>query len=119
MQLIHEQDHIRIRFHFCDQPLHPLFKFPAVFGACDQPCQIQCINAFAPHAFRNRSDRNTLCESLQNSCLSDSRFADKTWIVLRPAAQNLHQTEDLFFSPDDRIQLSVLGSRRQIMAELL
>ena len=119
MDLIQEQDNVPVRLNLGDQALHPLLELAAVFRSRDKPREIQRIDLLILHLLRDHTGRQPLGQAFHYSRFAHSRLADQTGIVLRPAAQHLHEPVHFLLTSDDRIQFSFRRPPGHICTELI
>ena len=98
--------------------LQTFLELPAIFRARDDQREIKRQDAFV---FQKRWDfaaHDSLRETFDDSCLADAGFADQHRIILRAAAENLHDALDFGFTPDEWIELISRRIIRQVARKL-
>ena len=103
MQFINKQQHVPSRFHFIYHFFNTVFKFPAVFGFCNESGHVQRYQTFICHNIRYVSVYQTLCNSFNDRCLTDTRLSDQTRIIFASAAQNLDHPFGFLFPANYRV----------------
>src|SRR5262249_10642677 len=99
--------------------LQALLELAAVLRPCDQRADVERPHALALQPFGNVARDDALREPFGDRRLADARISDQDGVVLRSARQHLDDAADLLVAADDRVELAVLGRRREVAAELL
>ena len=118
VELVDEQDHVRIRRYFVDYVLESLLEISAIFGTCDDGAEIQ---RYEPFAFKHRRDVSVDDldgDSFHDGGFADSGITDEHRIVLPSASENLDDALYLVLSSHERIQPSFTGGLCYVVAEL-
>ena len=106
MKLIDKQNDLPFALlHFLKYCFQTFLKLATILGTCNQRTHIQGKNLLILKAFRYISCHNTLCQSLNGSCLTDTRLTDQNRIVLGLTGKNTDHIPDLTVTSNDRIQL--------------
>ena len=120
VQLVDEEDDLALGvFDVLEDGLQPLLELAAVLRAGEERADVERPDALALQALGDVARDDALREPLDDRRLADSRVADQHRVVLRPARKHLDDAADLLVAADDRVELAVLGERRQVAAELL
>ena len=119
MELVDEQDHIRILRHLVDDGFQPLLEISSILRSCHDRTHVQRDESLVgKHRWdisRNYLDGN----AFHYGGFADSRVADQHRIVLSAASQNLDHALDFCFSSNERIELSFACSLGYVVSELL
>jgi len=75
-----------------------------VFCASDDQGKVQGEDALVGEERWNVAIRDALREPFDDGCLAYARLTDKNGIVLGAAAENLDDSLDFPFAPDERVQ---------------
>ena len=118
VELVDEQDHVRIRRYFVDYVLESLLEISAIFGTCDYGAEIQRYESFAFQHRRDVSVDDLDGDSFHDGGFADSGITDEHRIVLPSASENLDDTLYLVLSSHERIQSSFTCSLCYVVAEL-
>ena len=120
MKLVDEQDHLAVgAFDLLEHCLEPVLKLAAELRACDEGSQIERDDPLTLEALGHVPFCNSLRETFGDSGLADAGFADKDWIVLGPAREDLNHAPDFLIPADDGIELALSGELGQVAAILL
>ena len=90
-------------FDFPHDRLQPFLEITAIAGPGKKSTHIERENR---RLFQNRGDfpmNNFARQSFGDCGFSDTRFADKEWVVLLPAAQNLDRSHNFVVPADQRV----------------
>src|SRR5262249_43816862 len=117
MQLVDEDDVLRIVGQFAHDRLHALLKLPAIFRPGDDQTQVEPQNPLVGEEGRHVAVDDPLRQPLDDGGLADARLAYQHRVVLRPAAEDLNDAVDLSFAPDQRVELAFEGGFGQVAAE--
>ena len=117
MDLVDEENRLRI----CDQDLHhgleTLFEVATVARACEHGSHVERVHLALEHRVRHQLVVDAQREALRECGLANSRLTDEKWVVLATAREHLDHALELVDATDQRIDLAVLGSLREIDAE--
>ena len=119
VNLIDKEQYVSGLHHFLQDLFDSLFELAAVLRSRNHPREIQGHKAFVRQGFRHFTAYNQLGKSLDNRCLADARLSDQAGVVLRSAAQNLHDTLHLNASSDHRIQFALARKFREVARILI
>ena len=117
MKLIDEQNNLSFALlHLFQYRFQTFLKLTTILGTGNQCTHIQCKNFLILKAFRYVPCHNTLCQSLNGCCLTDTRLTDENRVVLGFTGKDTDDVSDLHITSDHRIQLLVLRLLYQILA---
>src|SRR6185437_5530577 len=103
VQFVNKENDLALRvFDFLEHCFQAIFKFTAILRACQHGSEVERYDAFVLQDFRNVAGNNALGQTFHDGSLSDTGLADKNRIVFRATRKNLHDTANLFVSPNDR-----------------
>ena len=120
MEFVDKENHRIIdALEFHNQALHAFFELAAVLGARHHGSHVERHHALVHQEFRNLLLDNLLCKAFDNRRLAHARFTDKRRVVLFAAAKNLDQAFNFATTPDNRVELALLGKRRQVATEVI
>ena len=105
--------------HFLNHILDTFLKFTSVLASRNHTGKIQNHKTFIFHCIRNHSHDNTLSKPFNDSCFTNPRLTNQTWIVLSSSAQNLDKSGNLFITSYYWVKLSFCGKLCQIAAVLI
>ena len=116
VQLIDEHNNLSGTVaHSLQHLFQTLLKFTTEFGTGNQRCQIQSIKSFVLQAFGHIASHNTAGKALGDSGFTNARFANKHRVILFTAAQDFDNATNFLVTPDNRVQLALLGLSSQIL----
>ena len=118
MQLVDEDDGILVLHQLLHDGLQALFELAAIFRAGDDQRKIESQNALVGQERRHFAVGDALRQAFDDGRLANAGLADQHRIVLGAAAENLHDALDFAFTADQRIELAVHGSLRQVARKL-
>src|SRR5689334_8629471 len=113
MDFVDKQNALR-SLNFVDDALEPLFKLAAIDGAGNQRANIQHQNALVQKIFRNIAADDALGQTFDDSRLANARLANQRGVILATARQYLDNALDFVLAPNDGVQLTFGGLRRDI-----
>ena len=120
MQLVDEQDDLAFLLReVIEDALQAFLEFAAELGAGDQRAHVEREDALVLESLRHLAVHDALGEALDDRGLADARLADQHGIVLGAALQHLDRAADLVVAADHRVELVLLGARRQVNREFL
>ena len=99
--------------------LQSLFELTAILRAREHRRKIERDQALTLQSLGDVAVVDASCESFDNGRFAHSRFADENGIVLRATRQHLDHAANLLVATDDRVDLAVACTRRQVHAVLL
>ena len=106
MDLVDEEDRIRVVDQLLQHRLQPLLEIAAVLGSREQRAHVEHVYLAARQNLRNLALDDTAREPFGDGCLAHARLAHKEGIVLAPPAQRLDDAFDLALAADQRIDLA-------------
>ena len=107
MDLVDEQDRIRMRFEFLEHLLQALLEIAAIARAGEQRAHVEREHGRGRQHLRHFAVDDALGQPFRDRGLADAGLADEQRIVLLPAAQHLDGAVDLGVAADHRIDLAV------------
>ncbi|MMZ58759.1 hypothetical protein D1872_207500 [compost metagenome] len=119
VQLVDEQDNVACLADFIHNFFQAVFKFTAIFGACDNRAHIKRHYSLVAKSFRNLIINNFLCQTFSNCRFTNPRFTNQHRIVLRTAAKYLNHTLNFFAASNNRVQVAFLRTDRQITSQAI
>ena len=115
VQLVDEEDDLAFLLREVVQhALQALLELAAELRAGDQRAHVEREDALVLEALRHLAVHDALREPLDDRGLADARLADQHGIVLGAPLQHLDRAADLVVAADHRIELALLGARRQV-----
>ena len=119
MELVNEQDYIRILRHLVDDGFQPLLEISSILRSCHDRTHVQRNESLV-----GKHRRDVSCNYLDSNAFhyggfADSRVADQHRVVLSAASQNLDHALNFGFSSNERIELPFACSLGYVVAELL
>ncbi len=118
VQLVDEDDHVRVVDELLHDRLQALFELPAIFRARDDQRDVEREETLVGKEMRNIAVDNLLSEPLDDGGLADPRFANQHGVVLGPPAEHLLDALELVVSTDQRVELVLHRRFGQVAAEL-
>ena len=108
MKFIDKQDDLSIGiFDIIENRFQTFLKLTTIFCTCDKCTHIQCKQFLIFQSFRDISTDDPLCESFDNSRLTDTRLTDQNRVVLCLSGKDADYITDLCVTSDHRIKLLV------------
>ena len=95
------------------------FRRSPVLGARHQRAHVQRHDPPSGERARNVTVDDALRQLLDDGRLADARLADEHGVVLRAAAEDLHDPVDFQIASHHRVQLVLAGQRGQVGAQLV
>ena len=117
MKLVNEDYVMRVLNQLAHNLLQALFKLPAIFRARDYQAEVERENPLILQKRWDITAHDSLRETFDDGGLADAGFANQHWIIFRAAAENLNDTLDFAFAPDQRIKLVRCCVVRQVARE--
>ncbi len=115
VQLVDKQDDLAFLLgEVVEHGLQALFEFATKLRARYQCAHVQGKDSLAPQPLRHLVVDDALRESLDDRGLADAGLADQHGIVLGAALQDLDRAPDLLVAADDRVELALFGTLRQV-----
>src|SRR3954471_18960439 len=118
VQLVDEDDDVRVVGQFLHDRLEALFELAAVFGAGDDQRDVEGEDPLVGQKVRHVAVDDLLRQPLDNRGLADAGLADQHGVVLGAAAEDLLHAFELVLAPDQRIELVLHRRLGQVAAEL-
>ncbi len=109
VNLINEENRTGHLFNFVDHHLQAFFEITAIAGAREQSAHIEGKDRGIGQDLGNLTFNDTLGETLCDGGFADTRVAHIKRVVLGAAGQNLDRPLDFVLTPDQRIDIAVLG----------
>ncbi len=120
VQLVDEEDDLALgRLDLLEHGLEPLLELAAVLGAGEQRADVERPDPLALEPLGHVSGDDPLGKALDDRGLADAGLADQHRVVLRTPREHLDDPAHLLVAADDRVELALLGERREVAAELL
>ncbi len=115
VQLVDEQDDVALLLgELVEDRLEPLLELTPKLRPSNEGTHVQGQDALVLQPFGHLTIENPLRKTLDDGRLSHPRLADEHRIVLGSSLQHLHRAADLVVASDHRVQLSLLGARREV-----
>ena len=119
VDLVDKEDDVATLVNFLKDLLQALLEVTAVPRTSNKRAHIQGIQLLVLQDLRDLAIDNVQSKPLDDGGFTDARLADEDRVVLGPAAEDLHNALDLFFTADDRVELAVFRSLGEVPAELV
>ena len=119
MQLVDEQDDVAPRADLLQHLLEALLEVAAVAGARNQRAEVEGVELLHVQRLGHVAVHDVLRQAFDDCGLSDTGLTDEHRVVLRAAAEHLHDALDLTLAPDDRVELLLASELREVAAELV
>ena len=119
VDLIDEENGVRLVFQSLEHALEALLKVATVLGTCQQSAHVQRIHHRLGQNFRHIVLGDAPCQALGNRGFAHASLTHQQRVVLAATAQDLDRALDLVVAPDQRVDLAVLGSLVQVLGVLL
>ena len=108
VKLIDEEYNLAFTFlHFFEDCFETFLKFTTILGSCNQCSHIQRKNLLILKAFRNIAGNDSLCQSFDGCCLTNTRLSDQHRVILGLTRKDTDDITDFCITSDDRIQFLV------------
>src|SRR5207237_385032 len=104
MQLIDEDNVLRIVDQFAHDLCHALFELTTIFRAGNDQANVERKNSFVFEERRNFAAHDALGQTFDDGSLTDAWFADEDRIVLSAATKDLNHALDFIVSSNQRIE---------------
>ena len=114
MDLVDEQDGVRLLLQTIEHLFHALLEVAAIAGAGDQRSEIEGKDLRVAKHVRHLTLLDAQREPFRERRLSDARFTDQQRVVLPAAAQDLDHALKFELATNQRIDLPLGGARDQI-----
>ena len=119
VDLVDEQDGVRLVLQLLEHALQALLEIAAVLGAGQQRAHVQRIDGGRGQHLGHVVLRDAPGQAFGDGGLADTGLAHQQRVVLAPAAQHLDDTLDLVLAADQRVDLAVAGQLVQVLRELV
>ena len=120
VELIDEGDDLSIGvFDLLEDGLQPLLKFAAILRASNHRRQVERHDRLILERLGDITFDDPIRESLDDGGLTNARFADQNWVVLRSTAEHLDHAADLVITADYGIELLCSGRCGEVTGVLL
>ena len=119
VDLVDEQDAVRIVLQLLQHRLQALLEVAAIFGAGQQGAHVERINHRILQNFRHFALRHAPCQALGNRGLAHACLAHQQRVVLAATAQSLDHAIDFGFPSDQRVDLAFGSELVQVLRELI
>ena len=120
MKLINKKDNVSLALlDFVYYSLKTLLELAAELRASNKRAQIKRKKPFVFKAFRHITGNNSPRKPLNNRRLTNARLTNQNRVVFRTSRKNLHNTTNLFITPDNRVYLLLPGKSRKVAAILV
>ena len=119
VELVDEQDQVRIRLGFLDDGLEAFLEVATVFGAGHHRSDVQREDAFLREGGGDVPGGDPQGNALDDGGFAHAGLADEHRVVLLAPPQDLDHAGDLHVTPHDRVQFPFAGRLRQVIAEFL
>ena len=91
---------------------------PRYFAPASMAREVEAVEGLVAQALGHVALDDALGEPLDDGRLADAGLADEHGVVLRAAAQHLHDAADLGVAADDGVELALAGAGREVGAVL-
>ena len=118
VQLVDEDDDVRVVGQLLHDRLEALFELAAVLGAGDDEGDVERQQALVGEEVRHVAADDLLGQALDDGGLADARLADQHGVVLGAAAQHLLHPLELVVAADQRVELVLHRHVGEVAAEL-
>ncbi len=120
VQLVDEQDDVAAAVDLLEDLLQPFLEVTAVAGTGDQRTEVERVELLVLQRLGgDLAVDDGLRETLDDGGLADTGLTDEHRIVLGAAGQHLHDPLDFLRAADDRIELALERSLREVASELV
>ena len=119
VELVNEQDQVRVLRGFFDDGLEAFFKIAPVFGTGHYGGDIQGKDAFFCQRGGDVAGGDALGDTLHNGAFSHAGLADEHGVVLFAPAQNLDDAGNFRVAAYHRVQLALAGCPGEVIGKLL
>ena len=119
MNLVYEQDYVRILLQLIDNGANALFKLSAVFGSGYNRGHIEHYHPLVKQDTGYFLLNDTQCQPLYNSRLADTRLTNQHRIVFLTTTQYLRQAFYLTLTPYNRIELAFFCRTGHVRTEVI
>ena len=119
MELVYEQDNVRVLAGLLNNGFEALLKISAVLGARHHGGNVQRKDALFGQSGRYIPMGNLLGYTLYNGRFPHTGLSDEHGVVLFASAQNLYDAGNLVVPAHHRVQLALAGSSGKVIGKLL
>ena len=115
VDFIDEEDDVALFLgEFGQHGFQPFLELTPELRTRNERTHVKRENALVAQSFRNFTVDDPLGEAVDDRGLANSGLTNQHRIVLRPALQDLNRAPDLIVAADDRVELLLLCTLRQI-----
>ena len=118
MYLVDKEDYFRVALQLLQHRFHTFLELTAVGGTRHHRRHIEGDDTFARKSTRLVAN-DTQSESLYDSRLADTRFADEDRVVLLASGEDLHHTLYLHLAPNDGVEFARLRLFGKVVSVLV
>ena len=118
VQLVDEDDDVRVVGQLLHDRLEALFELTAVFRAGHDQRDVEREDPFVGEEVRHVAVDDLLRQPLDDRRLADARLADQHGVVLGAAAEHLLHALELVLAADERVELILHRRLGEVAAEL-
>jgi hypothetical protein len=118
VDLVDEDDQVRVLAELADDPLQPLLELAAVLRARDDQREVERENLLLRQEHRDGALDDPRREPLDDRRLADAGLAEEDRVVLGAAREDLDDPLDLLLAADQGVEGSRAGELRQVAAVL-
>ena len=120
MQLIDEHENLTLGLtDLIEDGLQSFLELTTVLRTGDEGPHVEGEDLLILQALRYLALRDTLCETLDDGGLTDTRLTDQHRVVLALTAEDTDDIPDLIITADDRIILLILRTLHHLVAVLV
>src|SRR4051794_34159618 len=119
VDLVDEDDDVAAGADLLEDLLEPLLEVTAVAATGHERPEVEGVELLVLEGLGHLALDDVLGETLDDGGLADAGLTDEDRVVLRAAGQHLHDPLDLFLTSDDRVELALPGSLREVATELV
>ena len=119
VDLIDEQDDVAASADLFEDLLEAFFEVTAVARAGDECAEVERVDLLVAQGLGDVAADDVLGEALDDCGLADAGLADEHGVVLGAARECLHDALRLVVTTDDRIELALASSLRQVATKLV
>ena len=120
VQFVNEEDDLALRVgDLLDERLQSVLEFPAELRACDHRRNVHRDQSLVLQRLGNVARDDASREAFDDGRLAHAGLADEDRVVLCAPRKHLHRAADFVVAPDDRIDLPLARSVREIASVLL
>ena len=119
VNLVDEDDDVRILFQFLDQHLHTFLELSTIFRASYYTRHIQRDDTFAEQHWRTVVADNHLCQSLDDGTLTNTRLTNQYGVVLLAASKDFYDALYLAFTTDTGVKFPFLSLLGEVCSEVV